>query len=124
MRTFAISSAAAAWIDQVVDSAAGDPRFVGMCPVLFKGISYETMDAMKGRVLEAYDGEFYSIGLDYRAEIKRRHYTEIAIGSRKVWIHNDRLAELFGKRLILETVQVGAPRAADKTTQLLLAVDL
>ena len=77
-----------------------------------------------GRTTEAYDGEHFSVGLEYSVTIADGEYTEFVIGTRKIWIHADDVAALFGKRLILDRVGVGVPRPADKTVQLLLAVDL
>jgi hypothetical protein len=116
---FAVSDEALARIEKDVKNGGSS---AGMCPTLDVLFDYQLME--NGRITEAYVGEFFVIGFDNPECILGRQHVELTLGTRKVWMHAEDLAELTGKRLVLETVAVGVPNQSDRMVPLLRAVEL
>jgi hypothetical protein len=118
---FSISPDAAAWIAEKLKMVEKEPAVAGLLPALYFSFNYQNRDE-EGRVFEWCPHSFFDIGW-FRPETVASHgFVEMEIVGLKVFAPLDTLERLKGKQLVLETVEVGFPRASDKQRQLLRAV--
>jgi hypothetical protein len=114
------SADAIKWIVDKLQASEADTGSAGLVPTLCFCFSYQTCDE-NGLILERYPHPFFDIGW-YRPETaSAQRFVELAVPGAKVVAPPDTLTRLEGKRLILETVEVGFPNPADKKVQLLKA---
>jgi hypothetical protein len=101
--------------------AAASPEVAGLVPVLCFAFGFEELDA-DGTLTARFEGGDFDIGWYEPEKVSRPHVCAVELCGAKVFVLADTLSMLAGKKLKIETVEVGYPIAAARTKQLLRAV--
>ena len=117
---FTLSPEAAAHIERCLVTCESNPDCAALVPTLCCSLFSETQT--DGVVTERFKGEHFGIGYYDPEEVESGEFIRLELCGRAVLVDEESLSRLAGKRLILETVEIGVPHPADKKTQLLRAV--
>lgn len=119
---FLLTAEAAAWILEKALIVRGEqPHLATYVPVLWYYFSAECADE-DGHVFERCSAPFFDICWLHPDKLTLQQHIEINIADIKVVLALDTLKRLNGKRLVMETVEVGVPVPSERTRQLLRAV--
>jgi hypothetical protein len=124
MHAIMASAEAAALIRERLKKVEGKDEFVGYVPCLAFGSQRVTRNGLGGQVIEYYRGEHFQIGLYPSTKLADPRYTKVGVEGMTLVVHVDVLqGQLVGKKLVVETVQVGYPNPSAKTDRVLKAVN-
>lgn len=117
---FSATPEAAAWIARKLAVAREFRRQEAAVPVLIVAFDFRVYDR-KGRLVEAFDGEFFDIGWDRPDSRHQDDHVALALGGGAVLALPSDIERLRGCVLSVETVDVGVPDPASKKRLVLRA---
>jgi hypothetical protein len=116
---FQISPEAEAIIREKLVAGRQEEDLRAMCASLYVALSYEERDG-EGTITEKFQGAFFDIGWYCSAEVSEgRGFHKFEFIGHELFIHIETLALLEGKRLTVQTVDVGYPTPSEKQASLL-----
>jgi hypothetical protein len=118
---FSVSPDAAAWILDKLQNAENEPALVGLRPILYFALNYQSRDHT-GQLLAWCPYPFFSIGWVEPETAVAGELIEIEVLGKSIFVAPDTWDRLENAQLILETINVGYPTPADIKMQLLQAV--
>jgi len=118
---FSVSPEAAEMIEDGLRFGDTFPELAGQLPTLSPGTGWTFTDP-DGRVVEHFAGESWDVGYGSPEEVAGSGFVPVAIGGRTLWFHPEALDDLTGKRLVVETANVGVLVPASRQKRLLRAV--
>lgn len=92
-----------------------------MVPVLY--VAFDKSKSKGGQVIARYSGVFFDIGWFRKGVLgaAKAEFTEVSLGQIVIIAEVQALKLLSGKRLELETVEVGVPTPSDVKEDVLIA---
>jgi hypothetical protein len=117
---FVVSPEAQEQILGVLERIASDSTSPTQVPALFFGFRSMKSD-MDGRCFAVQPYPFFALGCYARETVASGGFVEFELAGHTLVAHPETLRRLEGKRLVLETVDVGFPNPGDMQDQILRA---
>lgn len=117
---FSISPEASSWIAEILKIGKENPNCTGLIPVLYFALDYQKRDA-EDRIFERCSLAFFNIAWDSAENALAEGCVKAEVHGIPFFVDPDALEALKGKELVVQAVEVGYPRSADREVRLLRA---